>query len=822
MKIKRRDFLKLLGGVSGGVALAAFGCDDTIDVPERLIELAKNGPSIETWKNTICGQCPSGCGIKVRLIDKIPVYIKGNPLYPVNQGGMCPSGHSSLELLFNPERIKEPLKRIGIPGSGKWEPISWDETLKTVANKMLELRGNNKPHHVAFLDGSQQQSLVSEHISNFMKVYGSPNYYQYPSVKNDVVPFMLLQGIEQIPSYDLLNTNYVVSFGSNFLEEGYSPVYYTKLYAHLKEVTEARKTRFIQIDSRMSLTAANADRWIPIRPGTYGALALGIAYVLIREELYDKDFIEKYSFGFNDWTDKNGKKHLGFKSNVLGNYFPEQVAEITGVPGETILEIGRALGNNKPSVVLGDQGCVDNTNGTFSQMAVHSLDALLGNFERKGGLYFIENPPLANLPQVVEDEIAKHGNSQKLIGQDQENAYPFSNFSIDSFAKNILADNPYPVSLLFLYKGNPLFNTLNHHDISEVLKKIPLVVSFDSFHTETSEYADLILPDHTFLEKWDEYSKIPSVGFSHVGVQQPVIQPLFDTRNTAEVITELGNLIGEPVSLALPFTSYENEIRYRVESIYTSGKGAILSEGLKGSWLEYLQQRGWQVGTYNSFDEFWDLLVKNGGWWNPIRKEKDLGNLFKTPSGKFEFYSQIFKEKLDGRINSTGEDSPQTKEILLNSMHISARGDKIFLPHYEAVTVDEDMPLYLTTFKLLTNRDGNSSNQPMMQEMFGYTTHQFWNTWAEINPETAREFGIENRKDMWIESVIGSIKVKAIVNPGIIPGVIAVPFGLGHTAYGKFAKGYGSNPYSIIKSNYDVVNGNPALQATKVKISRVT
>jgi anaerobic selenocysteine-containing dehydrogenase len=267
-----------------------------------------------------------------------------------------------------------------------------------------------------------------------------------------MVPYMLLHGVQKIPSYDFLNTKYILSFGSNFLEEGYSPIYYTKLYAHIKDVSESRRTRFIQIDSRMSLTAANADRWIPILPGTYGALALGVAFVLIREELYDKDFIEKYSYGFNDWVDKDGNNHLGFKSNVLGNYFPEQVSEITGIPGETILEIAREIGNNKPSIVLGDQGSSDNTNGTFSQMAVHSLNALLGNFETDGGLYFTENPPLADLPKVEEDEFALIGNIQPQIGQDQNSAFPFTNFSMESFTKNILADNPYPLSILFLYK----------------------------------------------------------------------------------------------------------------------------------------------------------------------------------------------------------------------------------------------------------------------------------------------------------------------------------------------------------------------------------
>jgi anaerobic selenocysteine-containing dehydrogenase len=822
LEIKRRDFLRLLGGVSGAATLNLFGCNQIIEVPEKLIEMAKKGAGIETWKNTICGQCPAGCGIRVRLIDGIPVYIKGNPIYPVNQGGMCPSGHSALEVLYNPDRIKEPMKRIGIHGSGKWEPLNWEDALKIIADFLIKQRRNNKSHQVAFLDGSEQHSLMSEHIAQFMKAFGSPNYYQYPSIKNKSIPFLLLQGVQQIPSYDLLNTKYVLSFGSNFLEEGYSPVYYTKLYAHLKDITEERRTRFVQVDSRMNLTAVNADRWIPIRPGTYSALALGIAFVLIKEELYDTEFISNYSFGFNDWVDSKGQKHLGFKSNVIGNYYPEEVSKITGVPSETILEIARELGNNKPSLVLGDQGSADNTNGTYSQMAVYSLNALLGNFETKGGLYFTDHPPLANLPPVDEDELAVTGNSKQRIGNDSSSTYPFTDFSMDSFVKNILTNNPYPISVLFLYKGNPLFSALNHHDFAETLKKIPLVVSFDSFITETSEYADIILPDHTFLEKWDEISNIPSVGFTHVGIQQPVIEPLYNTRNSAEVLVDLGTLIGGSVPNALPFENYEKEIKFRVEKIYRSGEGAIISEGLKGSWLEYLQQRGWQVGRYNSFGEFWELFTRNGGWWNPIKKKRNIKEFFKTPSGKFEFYSQLLKDKIDRHILNRGDDTPQNRELAINSLNISARGDKIFLPHYEAVPFDEGMPLYLTTYKLLTNRNGQSSNQPMMQEMFGYTARQYWNTWVDIHPETAGDYGISDGDFIWIESAVGSIKLKASVNPGIMPEVVSVPFGLGHTSYGRYAKGYGINPYTIVENNYDLINGNPAPLATKVKISPAT
>ena len=821
MEIRRREFLKLLGSASGAIALGSFGCNQIIDVPDKIIEMAKNGPGIETWKSTICSLCKGGCGIQVRLIDGIPVYIKGNPIYPVNQGGMCPLGHSSLELLFNPDRVKSPLKRIGLPGNNKWEPLSWEDAFHMISEYLLKLRKQFKSHQVVFLDGSNQHGLMNDHINRFMRSYGSPNYFQFPSLKNDAVPFHLLQGNNKIPSYDLLNAKYILSFGINYLEESYSPVYYTKLYSHLRESSEERRTRFVHIDSRMSLTSANADRWIPIKPATYGALALGIAFVLIKEKLIDYNFLRSNTFGYEDWVDKNGIKHLGYKNNVLANYYPERVSEITGVPSETILELARELGNNHPSLVLGGDGSSNNTNGTFSQMAVHSLNALLGNFEKNGGVFYVDEPPIRDLPDFELDEISKQGIEKIPIGNSIDLAFPFTDFSMHTFIQNILAEKPYPISVLFIYKGNPLFQTLNHGEFVEALKKIPLVISFDSFINETNEYASIILPDHTFLEQWNIISNVPSVGFTHIGIQQPIIDPIYDTRSTADILTQLGNTFYENKSKPFPFVDYVSEIKYRLEDVYNSGEGAIVTQGLKGSWLEFLSQRGWHIGTYDSFDEFWDLLLEKGGWWNPIRKKKELSEIFNTPTRKFEFYSQILKNRIDSIVNNQGaENLLRGIEFILGRLNITTRGDAIFLPHHEPIPYDDGMPIYLTTFQPITNRDGHASNLPLMQEMFGFLTRNYWESWVELNPETAAANGILDDDLVWIESVNGSIKVKAKVHPGVMPSVAVVPFGLGHTSYGRYAKDYGVNPNSIMKNLYDTINGIPATQSTKVKISK--
>ncbi|MBM2842013.1 MAG: hypothetical protein HW412_2541 [Bacteroidetes bacterium] len=793
MEITRREFIRLFGGISGAVVLGGCAADDVYELPAKLVEQARRGAGIETWKNTVCGLCSAGCGMRVRLVDNLPVYVRGNPTYPLNRGGMCPLGLNALHHLYHPDRLKGPMRQIGKPGSGKWESISWDDALKSITDALSKLRVEGNTHQFGFL-GYDERGLMHEHITRFTRAFGSPNYFQFSPSQNDDIPYQLVQGRAEVPRYDFANAKLILSFGSNFLEDGYSPIYYTKLYSHHREI----QNRLIQVESRLSLTASSADRWIPIRPGTYGAFALGLAFVLIREELFDRSFVDAHTFGFDDWVDRGGEKKLGFKSLVLGNYYPERVSEITGVPSATILEIGRELGNTRPTLVIGGEGATNNTNGTFSLMAIHSLNAMLGNFERAGGVFGIDQPPFSSLPTLTH-------------------------FSIDSFAKNILSDQPYPISVLFLYKGNPLFQSVNQHDLTKALQKIPLVVSFDSIRNETSEYAHFILPDHTFMETWGEVSNVPSVGFAHVGMQQPVISPLYETRHAGDVLIDLAHRIGGSVASSMQMESYQDVIKHSMRGIYESGEGSVISEGLKGIWLQYLQQRGWQVGRYNSFDEFWEQLIDRGGWWNPIRKQTSWEKVFPTPSGKFEFYSQRLKSTLDTLVERAGgKRSSQNLELVLSQLNISVGGDSACLPHHEPVPYETDKPIHLVTYQTLAVRDGQGAHLPMMQEMFGYAVRQHWDSWVEIHPKTAAEYGIVDGQWVWLESSVASIKVRAKLLPGIVPNVVAMPFGLGHTSYGRYAIGHGANPNSIMRNAYDFVSGKPALEITKVKLSIAT
>ncbi|MFQ6674658.1 MAG: molybdopterin-dependent oxidoreductase, partial [Fidelibacterota bacterium] len=334
--ISRRDFLKLAGLTAGGVAAGQFVFSEVMAVPQKVLDKVARSTGKETWINTVCRQCPGGCGIRVRRIDGIPVYIRGNPIFPVNRGGVCPMAHTSTEVLFNPDRIRTPLKQTGTKGQDEWEETDWNQALESITQRLRSLVSRGEGHRIALINGDN--SPLMRRLSQYwMQAVGSPNYYEDDKLRDNTVAAQLSQGLKETPAYDLANSKLILNFGSNFLQEGISPVYYQQLFGHLKSAHEGAVATFVHIDSRIGLTGSNFDRWIPIRPGTHGALALGIAYVLIASKLYHEDFVQEHTSGFNPFRDHEGREHMGFRSFVRANYYPEKVSGITGVPAETII-----------------------------------------------------------------------------------------------------------------------------------------------------------------------------------------------------------------------------------------------------------------------------------------------------------------------------------------------------------------------------------------------------------------------------------------------------------------------------------------------------
>jgi anaerobic selenocysteine-containing dehydrogenase len=288
MKITRRNFLQMLG-ITG---VAAGGISQVWAIPDQWVEKLQHGPRIETWKMSTCGQCPAGCGIRVRLIDEIPVRILGNPIAPVNSGFICPMGEAGLELLYLPDRIRQPLRRKGKKGESSWEPISWEEALGQISQGLQELLKKKHADRFGFFFGDRN-TLLTHFAGDFVTRMGSTNFFPWRAPGINELGFW--QGIGEFPplAFDLEKTDYLLTFGTNLLEGPPSPVYFNRIYGKLKESRPRTGLKMVHVDARMSQAGKNATEWLQVRPGSMGVLALGMAYVILRDKNFDEEFIAR-------------------------------------------------------------------------------------------------------------------------------------------------------------------------------------------------------------------------------------------------------------------------------------------------------------------------------------------------------------------------------------------------------------------------------------------------------------------------------------------------------------------------------------------------
>jgi anaerobic selenocysteine-containing dehydrogenase len=368
-------------------------------------------------------------------------------------------------------------------------------------------------------------------------------------------------------------------------------------------------------------------------------------------------------------------------------------------------------------------------------------------------------------------------------------------------------------------KSNPLFSAPNSKSLRQALAAIPLVVSFSPFMDESAECADLILPDHTYLEKWQDAPAAPISGIPTLGIAQPVVEPLHDTMHTGEAILKIAQAIGGTVADAFPWKDFKEVLMAGAQGLFEAQHGAIFSDPFEEAHARALQERGWRSPAPDSFESFWAELVKNGGWWELTHAYGALGSAFNTPSGKFEFYSQRLRDALETMAKQEG--SNRTVEPILDELRIEARGDLAYLPHYEPprwLGDEQEYPFHLHPYRPAVLSSEAGANLPWLQEIVGPHVHMKWDSWVELNPRTAEDLGVADGDWVWVESPQGKLLTRAKLYPGTMPRVVNMPSGLGHTASGRWAKDRGVNPYEIIGEEYDRLSGCPAWYGTRVKV----
>jgi len=795
--LSRRNFLKTAGAATGGALLV--GC------AERQDPYAIEKPSVpgadgwaageERWVASNCSQCLVGCGIQVRVVEGRAIKIEGNPAYPLNQGALGPKGQAGVHLLYHPDRIRQPLRRVGDRGSGDWQPIAWEEAVKEIAAKLRQFRQAGEPRGLIVLDG-EARGMMPQLWARFLEAYGSPNHVNHRSTTDGSkrLAMAYMQGVPELPAYHLEGVSYILGFGATLLESSCQTIHLLKASARPRGGVSGRRAKFVQVSPSFSVTAVKADEWIPLEPGAYGALALGLAHVLVRDELYDKAFVQDHTFGFADWAEGD-RKHRGFRDLVLKDYPPEKVADLSGVPVETIERLAREMAAHRPAVALADDTAAAATNGLGTAMAIHALNALLGSLERPGGVLVQRPAPLAPWPSVTTDDVAGKNLSAPRLDGAGTPACPLGDGFIQSLPEAILSGKPYPAKALFLYRSNPVFSKPDGQRWIEAIRQVPLVVSFSPLPDESTFWADFVLPDHTYLERWELVEPVPSTGHPILGLRQPAVVPLYDTMATGDVVMHLAKATGPPLSDALPWPDYRTAALDRLKGILAAKTGSIVAADMP-DLIKKLEQQG--------------------GWWESEYPFEEWQTAFRTKSAKFEFYSQAIAARLAKVFPDQAE-----REKQLQAAAAGATADDLCLPHWEPprfVGDAAEYPFVLIAYRSIDYPEGGPRHFPLLRELPAAGHGGGWKESVEMHPDDASRLGVGEGDTVWLESPVGQHRLTVELLYGVRPGTLGLH--LGHGPWPPTETEPGSSYYGLLANANDPLAGIMALHETRVRIRK--
>lgn len=781
----RRNFLGILGG-----AATAYGLGQVPDLLWQTDTVAQPewSPGIEERINSTCLICPARCGINGRLVDGRLVRIGGNALHPMSRGGVCSRGVAGVQMLYHPERLAGPLARVGPRGAGRWQPVPPDEAVAQIAKRLGVLRSEHRPETLAVVAG-YCAGTMEDMWRQFLRSFGSPNYVPDDYQDGTDAIMELMHGIQRRPSYDLEQAELVLSFGAPLFESWWSPLQAYTGFAS-QRATTGRRHRFIQIDTRFSRTASRVHEWVGIRAGTHAVLALGIAYVLVRDELFDAEFVAQHVSGFEDFVDESGQPQEGYRSLVLRNYRTEEVSAATGVPVERITSLARAVAeSNAPLSVCGADVMLS-PNGLRAGLAVHSINVLMGSVNRAGGVLVASVPPLDPLVEPVLDDTGRAGLERAPV-------VPKPPFGVGDqatrFAATVAEAETSGVEALLLYYANPLVASAQPELWMRALEKISFVVSFSPFLDETARHADLILPDLLPYERWQDAPTPVSYPFPVWGLTRPLVRPPEGAMHTGDAVLALAKNLGGTVAQSLPYQDFETLLQSRARGLFSAGRGMILGDEFERQYNREMEQRGWWLKEHNEFQPFWEDLVKSGGWADVFYDNTDPGRFARTP---------------DGRI--------ALMPVALRRVPQPHGGDqKLYLdvgPDDDGT--GEEYPLRLLPYRVSTLSSGTLTLERWQTERPGILPDVLWVPWVEVSPITAQTMAFKDGDMVWVVSPRGRYRARLKVFPGAAAGSVGAPYGLRHPS------GEAANPLRLLDGSIDPLSGLFSWFSTYVRLER--
>jgi anaerobic selenocysteine-containing dehydrogenase len=736
----RRSFIKLTAVTGTSATLASCGNPEHQLI--RFVPDEEHVPGVAEWKPGLCPLCRAGCGVLVRVMEGdaevvrggvtglvkmgLAKKLEGNPAHPISQGKLCARGQAAIQITYHPDRIAHPLKRSGPRGSGQFQEIGWDEAQGQLVSQLDGLAAGNNQRALAFISrpsAGQRGELVSQFLDRF----GAPPALAHELFGDDVLRHanFVSFGRRQTPTYDLSETRYVISFGADFLGTWGSPVAQSAAYGRMRQGRPGLRGRFVQLEPRMSQTGANADEWVPVKPGTEGVVALGLAHVLIAGRLRPADAAGRAGKAIEGW------------SAGLADYTPADVERQSGVAASRIERLARELADQRPAVAIIGGAPLAHTNGLFAALAVNALNALLGSVGQPGGVSF--------MPQIgMSEGVRPRGVEPRTL--------------IKMTADILAADRP-AVQALLIDDANPVFTTPPAWRVREALLKVPFIASFGSFIDETSVLADLILPDHSFLESWTEGQPESGAATAVVTLAPPAMRPIHQTRAMPDVLLQVAAGLARPLSPPLPWKTFDEMLMTAFSALPPASASA----------------------------DAWTTAQQQGGWWGEA-----------------------------GRAGNSG----RTGDADRGANSVQAVPRRYAEPQFDGQA--SEYPLHFLPYASQAFLDGSLAHLPWLQELPDVMSTAMWSSWVEINPQTAARLGITEGDMVEVVSMHGTLGAPALVSPGVAPDVIAMPVGQGHETFTRYASGRGESPIRILGPLTEPETGALAWAATRVRVSRVS
>ncbi len=792
VEISRRRFLQgsVALSIVGGTALSTTNLLSSERETSIKLEPTKTSTGEADQIPYLCGMCVNKCAGFARVEDGVVTKLNPNPYFPKSRNMLCPRGNAGIQTLYDPDRLKYPLVRIGERGDGKYKRVSWGEAYNAILNgtdkfkgivKILDEEKDNRST-IGYCNG---EGLSKEGFEELIGLkIGSPNYVDEISICLETTLGGYFSTIGTYGESDLNNADYLIIAGANRAEAIITPD-----TMDMFKRTRGRGLKTIVLDPRFTNTAAKADRWYAVNPGTDLAFVLALTYVVMKEDLYDKNFISKYAVGFDD-----------YKEHVLSNkYTPEWASKLTNIPADEIYKTAREFMASEHPIYYQGRRSVFARNDFQLRRAQAIFQGLSGNLDKKGGIIYGKKLALpkedVNSPLYAQAKERFDHQGVAIVADKTGSWIIFRNMILEGKA-------PYPVRAMFMRKHNPMSGVPNTTKTEEFLRKMDLNVMIDILPSDTAMFADVILPEASYLERT---SPVVSYGFLEPAIVQrkAAIKPMFETKTPEVIFRELGEKLSKPL--------WENTLKYD-EDVQDDTKGMNPQELKK-----YYKENGFDLGEpwKKSVEEqnkekvikaygkkAWDTLEEKGVYYpnmDVYHKKINVNSYEYYPDNKKNYTTK--KDKL---------------KIVCNFKNLAKKGvDPMPTWKREYEFSVPEGKLRLITGRHAQFTHSGTTNNAMLRDLI--PTNYIW-----INKRVAHKRGIKFGDMIEVSSSVGKISLKAYPTEKIAPNQIFMLHGFGGTSKGmELAYGNGGNDARIIEDKFEPVYGAAVMHETNVEIRKV-